>query len=285
MNDWLISLNFLLMALMPVAVAWFIHRRTGASWRFFVIGAVTFVVAQMFHIPFNRLVLRSNLIPVDFSLWSNLLWYALFIGLSAGVFEETARYLSYRFWARDARTWSRGLMLGSGHGGIEAILLGVLAAINFAGLLLVSGNDGLLQSLPLEQQTAIREALSTIDATPWHGLLLGAVERLLAIIAHLALSILVLQAFTRRAIRWLFWAIGYHALFDMTAVISAVRWGPYTTEGLLAIWAIIGLGLIFGLRTPEPPAPAPDKPPEGSPGELPPLKPTAEALERSRYLD
>ena len=61
--------------------------------------------------------------------------YAVFLGLSAGVFEETARYLTYRFWAKDARSWSRGLMLGAGHGGSEAILVGALAAVNFVALL------------------------------------------------------------------------------------------------------------------------------------------------------
>jgi uncharacterized membrane protein YhfC len=64
----------------------------------------------------------------------NLLIIAGFLGLSAGFFEESARYVVYRWWARDARTWSQGLMLGAGHGGIESILLGFLLAINVAAL-------------------------------------------------------------------------------------------------------------------------------------------------------
>lgn len=273
------------MALMPIAVAWFINRRTQASWRFFFIGAVTFIVSQVFHLPFNWLVLRANVVPNDLALWSNLLLYALFLGLSAGVFEETARYLTYRFWAKDARTWSKGLMLGSGHGGIESLLLGLLAGINFIALLVVSGNNGLLNTIPQEQRGLINDALASITGMPWHGLLLGAVERLFAIVTHLALSLLVLQVFLRRKIAWLFLAIGYHAVFNMAAVIGVVQWGPYTTEGLLGALALVSLAIIFLLRTPEPPEPAFESLPEVRLHEPPVLKPTADALDRSRYHD
>jgi uncharacterized membrane protein YhfC len=266
-------------------LAWFIHRSTRAPWRFFFIGAVTFVVSQVFHIPFNWLVLRANIIPDDLTLWSNLLIYAIFIGLSAGVFEETTRYLSYRYWAKDCRTWSRGLMLGSGHGGIEAILLGLLAGINFIGLLYVAGNDSLLNMLPPEEQAAIHEALNTIATTPWPGLLLGFAERLFTVVTHLALSVLVLQVFARQSVKWLFLAIAYHAVFNMTAVISLIRWGPYTTESLLGLLAIVSLGLIFRLRTPEPEDHVPELPTVSESIDPQFLKPTSEVLERSRYHD
>jgi uncharacterized membrane protein YhfC len=282
-NFLLISLNYLLMVAIPIAVAIFIHRQTNAPWRLFFIGAATFILAQVFHIPFNWIMLRSNLIPTDTTAWGSLLFYALFLGLSAGVFEESARYLSYRYWTKDARTWSRGLMLGAGHGGIEAILLGLLAGINFIGLLIVTRSEALLSTFPADQLDAIDEALIMINTTPWYGLILGAVERVFAIITHLALSILVLQVFVRRSLWWLFLAIGYHAIFNMAAVIGIVRWGPYTTEGMLAGFALISLFLIFRLRLPDPPSPDFDPLPEPETIESVELRPTAETLDRSRY--
>jgi hypothetical protein len=100
---------------------------------------------------------------------------------------------------------------------------------------------------------------------------------------HLALSILVLQVFLRHSTGWLILAIGYHALFNMAAVVGAVRLGPNLTEVLLGIFALISLGLIFRLRTPEPVAQdieALEEPPPFKPREW---RPTDEVLERSRY--
>ncbi len=93
MNTALLSINYALMILIPIVVAIFIRRRTGAPWRLFFIGAVTFIASQVLHIPFNAVVLRSGLLSTDTTVWSSLIIYAVFLGLSAGVFEETARYL------------------------------------------------------------------------------------------------------------------------------------------------------------------------------------------------
>lgn len=282
MNIFLLSINYALMIIMPVLLAVFIHRRTGAGWRLFFIGAATFILSQVFHIPFNWAVQRAGLLPNDLSTWTNLLITAAFLGLSAGVFEETARYLSYRYWAKDARSWSRGLMLGAGHGGIEAILVGALAAISFGGLVLTSRSEAILSTLPPDQQAIVTSSLAELMATPWYGLLLGAAERVFALAAHLALSVMVLQVFLRGSIRWLFLAIGYHTIFNMIAVVAVTRVGPYATEGILAVFSLISVFVIFRLRTPEPEPAAPEPLPLPV-AEPVILQPTEEAIDRSRY--
>jgi len=283
MNYILLSINYAAMILIPVIVAVFIHRKTGASFRFFFIGAVTFVLSQALHIPFNLAVQSAGWLPTDLSTWGSLLLVGLFAGLSAGVFEETARYLSYRFWATDARSWSRGLMLGAGHGGIEAILLGALATIGFVSLIAATRSETVLSALPADQRVLVEGALADILNTPWYGLLLGGLERVFAILAHLALSVMVLQVFLRRAIRWLFLAIGFHALLDMLAVVAVQRVGPYATEGALAVFSLLSIYVIFRLRTPEPVAPAPEPLPAPPPADPLDLQPTEDALDRSRY--
>lgn len=283
MNYLLLGLNYTLMILMPIIVAVWIHRRTDAPVRFFFIGAVTFIASQILHIPFNLLVQRSGILPTDLSSWANLLIVAIFLGLSAGVFEEGARYLTYRYWAKDARSWSRGLMLGAGHGGIEAILLGALAAFGTVSLVVTATNETVMSAIPADQQALITQSLNEILSTPWYGLLLGALERAFAITAHLAMSILVLQVFLRRSLVWLFLAIGYHALLDAVAVIGINRVGPYATEVLVGAVALLGLVIIFRLRTPEPVEPEPEPLPAPALAEPPELKPTAELLDRSRY--
>ena len=280
MNFFLLAINYSLMLLIPIVLAIFIHRRTGASWRFFFIGTATFILSQVFHIPFNWLVGQTGLLPDSLDTTANLLITATFLGLSAGFFEETARYLAYRFWAKDARSWSRGLMLGAGHGGIESILVGVLAAVGIIGLLITVNNEVLMSTIPADQQALVTASLSNIMDQPWYALLLGAVERVFAIIAHLALSIMVLQVFLRRSLRWLFLAIGYHALFNAIAVITVTKIGPYATEGILGVVSLISLFIIFRLRTAEPELVEPEPLPEP---DLPALEPTDDAIDRSKY--
>ena len=158
----LLVLNFLLMIALPVILGWFIARRRHISWRYFGIGAATFVLAQLAHIPFNYFVINNFLAEAELESQSaTLLVSAVFLGLSAGIFEEGARYLSYRFWATDARTWGKGLMMGAGHGGAESILLGVLGALNVTILLGYRAGyfQGLVPAEQAPQVDAVRASL------------------------------------------------------------------------------------------------------------------------------
>ena len=282
MTALLLAINYGLMILVPIALAVFIWRRTGAPWRFFLMGAVTFILSQVLHIPFNTLVQNSGLLPAT-TATAGLIITALFLGLSSGVFEETARYLTYRFWARDARSWSRGLMLGAGHGGSEAIILGVLGAISTFSLLAVANNEVAMNALPADQRQVVAGALAQVVNMPAPMLVLGAVERIFAIACHLAMSLLVLQVFLRRNIVWLFLSIGFHAALNMASVIAVSRVGPYWTEVVVGLFALLAVVIVFRLRGPEPaePEPAPLPPPVDADALA--LQPSDDALDRSRY--
>ena len=104
------------------------------------------------------------------------------------------------------------------------------------------------------------------------GTILGAVERAFSLVFHLSASVLVLQAFTRRHIRWLFLAIGWHAFVDALAVYSVGTWGPYVAEAIIGVMALISLGIIFALRDPEPESTLTQQ------AELPPVLDTAAAV-------
>ncbi len=99
------------------------------------------------------------------------------------------------------------------------------------------------------------------------------------------MSLLVLQVFLRRNIAWLFASIGFHTLLNMVAVVAAARLSPFATEGIIGLFALLALFIIFRLRAPEPVALQPELAP------LPPpvdadaleLKPSDDALDRSRY--
>lgn len=276
------ALGYIVMFGLPLLIGAWLSRTRGAAWRLFLIGMVTFVLAQAVHIPFNWLIGQSGLLPMDLEALPNLLIVATFLGLSAGVFEEVARYLAYRFWARDARSWGTGLMLGAGHGGVEAMLLALIGAIN-VGILFAMRSGFLIDLVPPEQLGLLQAQIAAVFDAPWYAALLPAIERVFAMCAQLALSLLVLQVFLRRNILWLFAAILWHAVIDALAVVGIEQWGVYVTEAILGVTAVINLALIWYLRQPEPTAPAPEPLPEPPGASSDALDVTADMLDRSRY--
>lgn len=244
------GLNALLMICLPLALGALLAKRWILSWGLFGIGAATFVASQVLHLPFNSLVLNRALVALG---WSNpaslekLAGGAILAGLSAGFFEEGARYLTYRFWAKEARSWGEGLMLGAGHGGIEAVLLGLLAGYALFQALALRGSN-LAAMVPADQLQLAQTQLQAYWELPWYGALLGAVERLFAICLHLSLSVMVLQCFARRQHGWLALAIGWHAVVDTVAVAASLRLGVYWAEALVGLMALASVGIVLALR-------------------------------------
>lgn len=278
------ALNGLLMIAMPVGLAIFLTRRWKMGWGVWWIGLATFIISQVGHLPFNWAV-DSLLDKSALLYWprtSQLIFSAAFLGLSAGVFEEVSRYLVLRFWAKKARSWRSGVLFGAGHGGSEAIILGLLVLLTYVNMLVIRTMD-LSTLVPPQQLELAQQQVAAYWSAPWYLTLLGALERLLTIPAHIFMAVLVMQAFTRRNLLWLFAAIFYHALLDASAVLALEYVGPYWTEALIAIFALASLVLTFALRQPEP---RPDLAPAPGPAPLPPVRPpeeTDENLDRTRY--
>jgi uncharacterized membrane protein YhfC len=279
-------LNFSLMIAMPFGLAVYLARKFKTAWRLFGIGAATFILSQVFHIPFNHWVLNPLTGKLGLSLSSGGIQLAaigILYGLSAGLFEETARYLGYRWWIRDARDWSSALMFGTGHGGIESILLGVLVLVGFVQAAAFKEID-LTTLFEPDRVQVVRAQIEAYWSVPWHLAILGAVERLGAIPVHLSATVLVLQSFRAKNRLWLGLAVGWHMLVDAAAVYAVQTWNPYITEGIVLIAGLISLGVVFALRAEDVPEEAPlpemEKPEIG----FQPKDPSEEQLEDSRYV-
>ena len=104
-------LNGLLMIGMPIGLAFYLTRRFKQDWRLFWIGAGTFIISQVVHIPFNALVspVFNQFAFIALPVMVQTLISAIFLGLSAGLFEELSRYAMYRWIAKGARSWGKGL--------------------------------------------------------------------------------------------------------------------------------------------------------------------------------
>jgi uncharacterized membrane protein YhfC len=285
-------LNGVLMIGIPILLGIYLTKKFSLNWKIWWIGGATFVISQVLHLPFNKYVLNPYLENIQSSIQGlpGTVIIALLLGLSAGVFEECARYGMFRWWLKDQRTWRVAVLAGAGHGGIEAIILGSLVILGYLNLMAYRNVDLTSLNLSPEQLAATTQAVQAYWSAPWYATLLGAVERAFTIPFHIAASVIVLQVFTRRPGHqqpgWLVLAIFLHMVMDASAVIIASQWGVYATEAVLGVLAILDIAIIFALRQPEPEPPNVLSPPIGvepAPIPLTPVEETSDNLENTRY--
>lgn len=243
-------LNAGIMWLAPLLGALLWIKRTKASWRLFGIGAVTFIASQALHIPFNVFALSPFLVRIGLDVSGGVVALAivsLALGLSTGLFEETARYLAYRYWLKGESSWREGVMLGLGHGGVESIIVGFVAFYALAQALVLRGEN--LGDYVSPGQIGVAQAqLAAYWNMPWHTALLGAVERVAALCFHVSASVIVLQAFRRKNLVWLGIAVIWHTLLDAIAVFGIQTWGIYATEACVAVFGGLSVWLVILLR-------------------------------------
>ena len=264
-------LNGLLMVAIPVGLAILLQRRFRLGWRLWGIGVATFVLSQVGHIPFNLLLtnlFQNGTLPPPPSDWRPY-FNPVVLGLSAGLWEELSRTAVLLWWARDARSWRKGVWLGAGHGGIEAILLGLYVLYTFIQLAALRGAD-LSTLVPPDRLALAQQQVQTYWSIPWPLTLMGALERALTIPVQISLSVLVMRAFLSRQPGWVALAVFYHALVDAVCVYTAgiwgaQPWGVYAIEGVLAGFTLLSIIFIFTLRRPsldqpDEPAPPPSAP-------------------------
>jgi uncharacterized membrane protein YhfC len=286
------ALNATLMIGLPVGLGFYLSRRFQLGWRLWFIGAAGFLISQAGHIPFNvalaPLLSRAETL-LRVSTIARLPVSAAFLGLSAGLFEEITRYLVMRLWARDARSWRKGVLLGAGHGGAESIALGGLALYGFFEMVALRGAD-LSRIVPASQLALAQQQVAAYWSAPWYEDLLGAVERCFALGVQVCLSVIVLQAVTRNQLTWLGLAVAWHAIIDGSTVVlmnrlGSLPWGVYAVEGVVGLFCMASLAILLALHRPEPLAPesggeTPVAPQPAVPWEI---EETTDRLENTRY--
>ncbi|HJL15943.1 MAG TPA: YhfC family glutamic-type intramembrane protease [Sandaracinaceae bacterium LLY-WYZ-13_1] len=245
-----------------VALAVWLRRRTRVGYGLFVGGALVFVASQLVHLPLNLAL--APVLPA--SRWAT----AAILGLSAGLCEELARYLAIRFVFRRVRHGGEALMLGAGHGGIEALLVAALAAVTFVNLVALDarGPGAWMEDLSAEQRAQVSAGLAQLrDASPWLPLV-AALERWMVLPVHLAATLMVTRAVGTRRPGWLLAAIAFHAALDAGAVAFAGQ--LLAAELWIGSGGAVGLGVILALgrRMRAPRRDAVEAEPSGAPVEL-----------------
>lgn len=234
-------ISLLLSILFPLILAVWFHKKYEFAVSALFIGALVFAVFQLFtRIPMLSMLSQQ---PWYKALYANAFFPPLFLGITAGLFEEIGRYIGFRYLLKDRLEWKNGVAFGIGHGGIESIVVVGLGNVNalMSSLMINSGTfDSYVGSkVPAATIEAVKNNLLN---TPSMNYLVGGIERVLVITIHIALSILVLYAVKNKKGIFLLYAIALHSVLDIVTVFMAMKgFNIWLTEVFILACAVIAL--------------------------------------------
>lgn len=247
------SIALILLVLLPFAV-YFAFKKTSSKplkLSYLFLGALGFLISSrvLEGLVHSYCLVQDN--AVSRFLNSNTLGYVLYGALMAGIFEECSRYLVMRFLLKKNRSIENAVMYGIGHGGIEvlfvvlpSILMGLVISVYFSA----GQYEAVFSALQINEST-VQAALPVILAASRFGvgmLILTVLERIFAMVLHIALSVLVFEGVVRSRISNLCLAISLHALVDVFAALYQRSVLPlWLTEILIFCSTVLVCFLVF----------------------------------------
>lgn len=182
----------------------------------FLMGAACFIISQpLLRLPILQHIQKSTSFVLAYTL--NPLLIGILVALSAGIFEEGFRFLFKQFFIKPSECgFEQPIIFGLGHGITEALII-LIPALSLA---------------PVSQ------------------LGLAFLERVLAIILHVNLTILVWNGFQKKQkMLYLLIAIVIHGFVDsLIPVFSSFPNSVLLIEGTLAVVDILMTGYSYYSR-------------------------------------
>lgn len=173
-----------------------------------------------------------------------LVAFSVFAALTAALFERGGQWILFRRFVKpEERTVKNALMVGAGHGGVEAIFIGLLIAlqgINYLALFLIPP-----EALKGQEQS-IAQAKAVFAQITWWLPFAGMWERLSTQVFQISATVMVWNSF-RFGKKWFWLAVGAHFGADFVFPLFlryAQRWwgvniGSLVTEVAITIYAAI----------------------------------------------
>lgn len=212
--------------LFPLCLFIYFRRKYTITYYPVFVGALVFFVFSQVLEKLLHIVILNPSQP----LIQNPFLVATYGALAAGLFEEVGRYVGFRFVLKKHRDYKDGISFGIGHGGVEAILIVAIPSVLnliYANLL----NQGTFEktlgsNIPPD---ILLQLKTTLLETAPYLYLVGGIERVCAVLMHMALTLLVLLGVRQGKIIYLFYAIVLHALLNYVPALYQVK--------VVSIWA------------------------------------------------
>jgi len=275
MVNWALFLSYMLSIIimigLPIFLAFVVVRVFKVSWWVVLIGVGTFIVSQVVHIPalagVNALFSKGTL-PIPSANWLPLI-NGVITGLLAAITEETARWVGFKVLGDRVKKFGTSLALGVGHGGAESIILCILGtAWSLATVLLYNAGGELARGTSMANVQSMLGQISQFWAQPVYLGLLPGLERIIALSTQILLSILVWKAVVNHNFWWFLLALAYHTAIDAVSVfLSQTGMASYLIEGVLFLFFLLNVYLIYRFITDETEAEEEDEEDEDEEGE------------------
>lgn len=211
MNEGLISLfiGTILGIALPLGLLIYWKRKTNVKFKPFIVGMMCFVIFANVLESFAHQYFLLGGSGISKLITSSPILYATYGCLAAGIFEETGRYVGFKYFLKESNDKNDAIAYGIGHGGIEVILV-LVATYLIYQLALLGVNFG-------ETTGQIAYVANSITVT---NVILALIERVFAMIFHISLSMIVYIAIKKEGqFKYYPLAILLHALLDLPAMM------------------------------------------------------------------
>lgn len=223
------------------------RKKLGARITPFFVGIGTFT---LFALVLESIV--HNLIyptAMGQKIWGNIWLYALYGGAAAAVFEETGRIFAAKSFLRKCNDTPNAFMYGAGHGGVEALYLGLISQISNLSLAATinAGKAGdLLSTLSGAQYDAAAEQLRTLCQSDSSAFFLAGFERVLAVAVHIALSLILFRGLREKRGGLVVLCYVLHFALDAILVLINNAFGIIPAEAFCLVFT--GLVVLLALK-------------------------------------
>ncbi|MBP5281737.1 MAG: YhfC family intramembrane metalloprotease [Lachnospiraceae bacterium] len=238
--------------LIPLGLFIVLRKKTKASMKSFWIGClIMFAFALTVESLVHQAVYATEVGKI---IWGSTILYAVYGGLMAGLFEETGRFVAFKFFLKkEQENDENALAYAGGHASMEVFAILFFTMLNNLTYAMVMRHPEKMaqvnQFATPEQAEQIAEVYKTLHETPAWTYLLSVVERGSAVVLQFALTILVWFAVKKGGKKFILFplAILLHALVDGSAVVVHQLTGNvFLTEGCILVFSI--LCFVFACR-------------------------------------
>lgn len=234
-----VSLTITVILMIAIPVCFFIcwrrkHReQTKISW--LIAGAAGFVIsARMLEVGVHYFCIVADN-PVSRFINGNAAAFVLYGITMAGIFEECGRLIILKYILKKDRTRENAVIYGIGHGGIEILTVLLPAMILYLAIAVMfsqGDTEAALKTLNITEETAIAAlpSVQTAAAFDYAMMAMNVMERLLAMLIHIGLTIVVYYGVVNAKKLCLPAAILLHMLADTFPALYQ--------RGIMPLWAV-----------------------------------------------
>lgn len=207
------------------------NRKHGVVSAWFIGAAGFFVTQIVIRVP---ILSALSLMPGFVAFAENqYVLYALMLGLTAALFEVAGRYASAKIMSKNL-TFTKGFAAGLGHGGIEAIvLIGMTYVSNllYVAMINTGAIEGVIaqtEAMGVDVSSEVYALVDTLVNGPAYLYLLAGYERILAMIGHVAMTLVVFYFMSKEeTLKGIGICVLYHFVMDSMVVIIGGLATPY----------------------------------------------------------